>query len=48
MILALSADGKALGFGGRGPLWLLGPPDSFAGREGEGGLSWSVVRIDVQ
>ena len=48
MILALSADGKALGFGGRGPLWLLGPPDSFAGQEGDGGLAWSVVRIDVQ
>ena len=48
MILALTADGKALGFGGRGPLWLLGPVDSFAGQDGEGGFAFAVVRIDVQ
>jgi hypothetical protein len=48
MILALSADGKALGLGGRGPLWLLGPTDSFTGQEGEEGFAFAVVRIDVQ
>lgn len=48
MILALSAEGKALGLGGRGPLWLLGPMDSFAGQEGEEGFAFAVVRINVQ
>ena len=48
LILALAADGKPLSFGGRGPLWLLGPPDSFAGQEGEDGLAFAVIRIDVQ
>ena len=48
MILALTADGKALGLGGRGPLWLLGPTDSFTGQEGEEGFAFAVVRIDVQ
>lgn len=48
MILALSADGKALGLGGRGPLWLLGPTGSFTGQQGEEGFAFAVVRIDVQ
>ena len=34
--------------GGRGPLWLLGPPDSFAGEEDEEGFASAVIRIDVQ
>lgn len=48
MVLALEADGKALALGGRGPLWLLGPANSFAGQEGEEGFAFAVVRIDVQ
>lgn len=48
MVLALEADGKALALGGRGPLWLLGPTDSFAGQQGEEGFAFAVVRIDVQ
>lgn len=48
LVLAVEADGKPLGLGGRGPLWLLGPPDSFAGQEGEEGFAFAVIRIDVQ
>jgi hypothetical protein len=48
MILALEADGKPLALGGRGPLWLLGPTDSFAGQDGESGFAFAVIRIDVQ
>ena len=48
LILALEADGKPLPMGGRGPLWLLGPPDSFAGQEDEEGFAYAVIRIDVQ
>lgn len=48
MILALRANGKALGFGGRGPIWLLGPSDSFTGQEAEEGFVFAVVRIDAQ
>ena len=48
LILALEADGKPLPLGGQGPLWLLGPPDSFAGQEDDGGLAYAVIRIDVQ
>lgn len=48
LILALAADGKPLPLGGRGPLWLLGPPDSFAGQVDEEGFAYAVIRIDVQ
>ncbi len=48
MILALSTDGKALSFGGRGPIWLPGPMDSFAGQEGEEGVAVAAVHINVQ
>jgi hypothetical protein len=44
----LQLDLMPLGLGGRGPLWLLGPTDSFAGQEGEEGFAFAVVRIDVQ
>lgn len=48
MVLALAADGKALGLGGRGPLWLVGPSDSFAGQKGEEGFVYSIIHIDVK
>jgi hypothetical protein len=48
MILAVEADGKPLPLGGRGPLWLFGPKDSFAGQESEEGFVFAVIRIDVQ
>ena len=48
MILALSGDGKAFSFGGRGPIWLLGPNDSFTGQESEEGFVFAVVHINVQ
>ena len=48
LILALTADGKPLGLGCRGPIWLLGPPDSFDGQDGEDGLAFAVMRIDVR
>jgi hypothetical protein len=46
--LALEADGKPLPLGGRGPLWLLGPKDSFTGQEDEEGFAYAIIRIDVQ
>jgi hypothetical protein len=48
MILALEADGKPLALGSRGPLWLLGPADSFAGQDADAGFAYAVIRIDVQ
>ena len=32
----------------RGPIWLPGPMDSFAGQEGEEGFVFAVVHINVQ
>lgn len=48
MILALEADGAPLNLGGRGPLWLFGPKDSFTGQEADEGFVYAVIRIDVQ
>jgi len=48
MILALSADGKALAFGGYGPRWFPGPADSFTDQQADEGFVFAVVRIDVQ
>lgn len=48
MILAVSADGKPLAMGGRGPLWLFGPPGSFSGQEADEGFAFEVIRIDAQ
>lgn len=48
MILAISADGKPLHMGGRGPLWLFGPEGSFAAQQADEGFAFEVIRIDVQ
>ena len=48
MVLAMSVDGRGLSLGGRGPLWLVGPTDSFTGQEAEEGFVFAVIRIDVQ
>lgn len=48
MILAVAADGKPLDMGGRGPLWLFGPQDSFASQQADEGFAFAVIRIDVQ
>ncbi|WP_421693682.1 molybdopterin-dependent oxidoreductase [Aestuariivirga sp.] len=48
LILAVEADGKPLAMGGRGPLWLFGPRDSFADQQDEEGFAFAVIRIDVQ
>lgn len=48
MILAIEADGKPLDLGGRGPLWLFGPPASFANQQADEGFAFAVIRIDVQ
>lgn len=48
MILAVSADGKPLHMGGRGPLWLFGPEGSFATQVADEGFAFAVIRIDVQ
>lgn len=47
-VLALDADGKPLGIGGRGPLWLA--YDTGAGKataDEEGAWVWSVFHIEV-
>jgi hypothetical protein len=47
-VLATHADGKALGIGGRGPLWLV--HDTGSGKataEQEGAWVWSVFHIAV-
>ena len=47
-VLAMSADGKPLGIGGRGPLWLA--YDTGSGKataEEEGAWVWSVFHIEA-
>jgi hypothetical protein len=47
-VLAMSADGKPLGIGGRGPLWLAyDTGDGKATAEEEGAWVWSVFHIEV-
>lgn len=48
-VLALEAQGKPLAVGGRGPLWLVFPPDSYAGHDSstDAGLAWAVFHIKV-
>lgn len=48
LILALTADGKPLHMGGRGPIWLFGPTGAIADQQDDGGLVFEVIRIDVQ
>jgi hypothetical protein len=48
MILALSADGKALAFGGYGPRWFPGPEGRVTDQQADEGFVFAVVRIDVQ
>lgn len=48
LILALEADGEPLAMGGRGPIWLFGPPDSFAAQEADEGFAFEVIRVDAQ
>jgi hypothetical protein len=48
-VLALEAEGEPLGIGGRGPVWLVFPPDSYAGQDSsnDAGLAWAVFHIKV-
>ena len=48
LILALTADGKPLHMGGRGPIWLFGPKGAVADQQDDGGLVFEVIHIDVQ
>lgn len=48
LILALTADGKPLAMGGRGPIWLFGPNGSIADMQDDGGLVFEVIHIAVQ
>lgn len=48
MILAIEADGKPLALGGRGPIWVFGPADSFEGQQADEGFVFEAIRIDVQ
>lgn len=48
MILAIEADGKPLAMGGRGPVWVFGPQDSFEGQKADEGFVFETIRIDVQ
>lgn len=48
-ILAIEADDKPLGMGGRGPLWLVFPQNSYEGQpEDDGGLTWAAIHIEVK
>ncbi len=48
-VLALESQGQPLAVGGRGPLWLVFPPDSYAGQDSstDAGLAWAVFHIKV-
>lgn len=48
MIVAIAMDGKPLAMGGRGPLWVFGPPGSFEGQQADEGFVFGLIRIDVQ
>lgn len=48
LILALTADGKPLSMGGRGPIWLFGPNGAIADMQDDGGLVFEVIHISVQ
>ena len=46
LILATSANGKLLGIGGRGPIWLVFPPNIYEGQpEDDRGLAWAILRV---
>ena len=49
-VLALEADGEPLGLGGRGPLWLVFPPEAVEAMEAEDDAPWvwAVVHIEVR
>jgi hypothetical protein len=49
LILATSANGKLLGIGGRGPIWLVFPPNIYEGQpEDDRGLAWAIINIEVE
>jgi hypothetical protein len=50
VILAIEADGRPLGVGGRGPAWLVFPRDAQTGKEADddSGLVWAVFHIKVE
>ena len=48
-ILAIKANGKFLGMGGRGPVWLVFPPAIYEDQpEDDGGLTWAAIHIEVK
>jgi len=48
-ILAIKANSKFLGIGGRGPVWLVFPPNIYEGQsEDDGGLTWAAFHIEVK
>ena len=48
-VLAIEANGKPLGIGGRGPTWLVTPPRSYEGQpEDDSPLAWAVFHIEVR
>jgi hypothetical protein len=50
VILAIEADGRPLAVGGRGPAWLVFPPELQAETDKgtDAGLVWAVFHIKVQ
>jgi hypothetical protein len=48
-VLALQMDGAPLDIGGRGPVWLVFPPESFAGQDNasDSQLPWAVFHVKV-
>jgi len=48
-ILAIRANGKFLGMGGRGPVWLVFPPEIYKDQpEDDGGLTWAAIHIEIK
>lgn len=47
-ILATRANGKTLGMGGRGPIWLVFAPGSYEDQsETDSGLTWAAIHLEV-
>lgn len=48
-VLATIAEDKSLGVGGRGPVWLVFPPNSYQGQpDDDSGLTWAAIHIEVK
>jgi len=50
VVLALKADGRWLGLGGRGPAWVVYPRDQYPALKSQDDAKWvwSAIRIEVE